>query len=36
MVPRTDLLERLEEGRTRPLALVTAPTGYSKGLLLGS
>ncbi|MGB5299051.1 MAG: response regulator, partial [Thiogranum sp.] len=36
MVPRTDLLERLEAGKTRPLALVSAPAGYGKSLLVGS
>ena len=36
MVPRADLLERLEAGKTRPLALVSAPAGYGKSLLVGS
>ena len=35
-MPRTDLLERLEAGKTRPLALVSAPAGYGKSLLVGS
>ena len=36
MVPRADLLERLEVGKTRPLALISAPAGYGKSLLVGS
>jgi LuxR family maltose regulon positive regulatory protein len=36
LVPRTRLLERLEERRGRPLTLVVAPAGYGKTTLVSS
>ncbi len=35
LVPRPELIERLDRGRQRPLTLVTAPAGYGKSTLLG-
>ena len=34
VVPRTDLLKQLEEGRKRRLTLVSAPAGYGKSTLV--
>jgi len=36
LVPRTKVLERLEEGRALPLTLVSAPAGYGKSLSIAS
>ena len=36
LVPRANLIERLEAERARPLTLVSAPAGYGKSLLIGS
>lgn len=36
LVPRTNLIERLEAGRARPLTLVSAPAGYGKSILISS
>lgn len=36
LVPRADLLARLDAGRTRPLTLVSAPAGYGKSVLISS
>ena len=36
LVPRTRLLERLEERRGRPLTLVVAPAGFGKTTLVSS
>ena len=36
LVPRTRLLERLDNGRVRPLTLVSAPAGYGKSMLVSS
>ena len=36
LVPRAQLLERLEAGRVRPLTLVSAPAGYGKSTLISS
>jgi len=33
VLPRDRLLERLEEGRHRPLTLISAPAGYGKSTL---
>jgi len=34
-VPRPRLIERLNEGLTRPLTLIAAPAGFGKTTLLG-
>ena len=34
LVPRTQLLERLEYHRQRPLTVVSAPAGYGKNTLV--
>ena len=36
IISRTELLDRLNEGRSKPLTLVTAPTGYGKSTLISS
>ncbi|MCP4403060.1 MAG: AAA family ATPase, partial [bacterium] len=36
LVPRTQLLERLEYRRQRPLTLISAPAGYGKSTLASS
>ncbi len=36
LVPRPRLIERLDQGRLRPLIVVTAPAGYGKSTLLSS
>ncbi len=36
IISRVDLLDRLNEGRSKPLTLVTAPTGYGKSTLISS
>ncbi|MCP4403278.1 MAG: AAA family ATPase, partial [bacterium] len=36
LVPRTQLLERLEYRRQRPLTLISAPAGYGKSTLVSS
>jgi LuxR family maltose regulon positive regulatory protein len=36
MVPRTQLLRRLDKHRSRPLTLVSAPAGYGKSILISS
>ncbi len=36
LVPRPKLIDRLNQGRLRPLILVTAPAGYGKSTLLSS
>ena len=36
MVPRTELLSRLDKHRRRPLTLVSAPAGYGKSVLISS
>jgi LuxR family maltose regulon positive regulatory protein len=33
VLPRDRLLDRLEEGRHRPLTLISAPAGYGKSTL---
>ena len=35
-VHRPHLLERLDQGRSRPLTLVSAPAGYGKSVLIRS
>ena len=36
LVPRSKLIDRLNQGRQRPLTIVTAPAGYGKSTLLSS